>query len=248
MASTPTRPRPAARRRAAPRPELDLQRFVFEDASWDLYERLLREVGNGPTRLTYDQGRLDIMSPLPGHGEISRVLCLFVFDLALASGRPIRMLGSTTLRRRLRRRGLEPDECFYIANEPRVRGKQRLSIPRDPPPDLAVEIDVTNSSIDRMPIYAALQVPQVWRYSRQRLRRLHLRARDVRGPAAEPVVPGPPAERTDAVPPAGRAGRPSDGDARVPAVAVGTARALTHARSLPANSAAGRLQAVTPGD
>ena len=176
MASTPTRPRPAARRRAAPRPELDLQRFVFEDANWDLYERLLREVGNGPTRLTYDQGRLEIMSPLPGHGEISRVLCLFVFDLALASGQPVRMLGSTTLRRRLRRRGLEPDECFYIANEPRVRGKQRLSIPRDPPPDLAVEIDVTNSSIDRMPIYAALGVPQVWRYSRQRLRRLHLRA------------------------------------------------------------------------
>ena len=153
----------------------DTQHIVFENASWGLYERLLREVGDGPMRLTYDQGRLEITSPRPDHEKTSRVLCLFVFDLALAADLPILMLGSTTLRRRIRRRGLEPDECFYIANEHRVRGKSRLSFPRDPPPDLAIEIDLTSSSVPRMPIYATLGVPEIWRYSRQRLRCLHLR-------------------------------------------------------------------------
>ena len=77
---------------------------------------------------------------------------MFVLDLALAAGLPVMMLGSTTLRRKLRRRGLEPDECLSITNEPRVRGRQRISIPRDPLPDLGVEIDLTNPSISRLPI------------------------------------------------------------------------------------------------
>jgi Uma2 family endonuclease len=173
-ATTPLRSLPSARRFAAVS-QPDGQHFVFENASWGLYERLLREVGDGPTRLTYDNGRLEIMSPLPEHEERSRVICTFVLDLAMSAGFTVRMLGSSTLRRKLRRRGLEPDECFYLANEPRVRGKRRLSIPRDPPPDLAVEIDVTHSSIDRMPIYASLGVPEVWRYADRRLRCLHLR-------------------------------------------------------------------------
>jgi Uma2 family endonuclease len=114
------------------------------------------------------------MSPLPEHEAISRIIGSLVVELALATNSPMLMLGSTTFRRRLKKKGLEPDECFYFANEGKVRGKKRLNLPKDPPPDLAVEIDITSRSIERLPIYAALGVPEVWRYDGRRLRCLVL--------------------------------------------------------------------------
>jgi Uma2 family endonuclease len=79
------------------------------------------------------------------------------FDLPLMSG------GSTTLRRRLKKKGAEADECFWIENAHKMKGRMDLNLRRDPPPDLAIEIDVTHSSLDRMGIYAALRVPELWR-------------------------------------------------------------------------------------
>ena len=67
------------------------------------------------------------------------------------------------MRRHLRRRGIEPDKCYWIAHAQRMKGRRRLDLRRDPPPDLAIEVDVTRSSLDRMEIYAALRVPEVWR-------------------------------------------------------------------------------------
>jgi Uma2 family endonuclease len=69
-----------------------------------------------------------------------------------------------TFRRKRKQRGLEPDECYWIANEPAVRGKYKFDFRVDPPPDLVVEVDVTSSSLDRMSIYAVLGVPEVWRF------------------------------------------------------------------------------------
>jgi Uma2 family endonuclease len=77
--------------------------------------------------------------------------------------------GSTTFRRRRHRRGLEPDRCYWIANESAVRGKIHLNLSADPPPDLAIEVDVTSRSINRMKIYAVLGVPEVWRVENQTL-------------------------------------------------------------------------------
>jgi Uma2 family endonuclease len=84
-------------------------------------------------------------------------------------GLPVKAGGSTTFRRRRKRRGIEPDDCYWIADEPRVRGKRRIDLRTDPPPDLAIEVDVTSSSLDRMGIYAALGVPEVWRLEGQTL-------------------------------------------------------------------------------
>src|SRR5439155_310836 len=81
--------------------------------------------------------------------------------LADELGLPLMRGGSTTLRRRRKQRGLEPDRCFWIANEPAVRAVRDLDLRIHPPPDLAVETDVTNSSLDRMGIYAALGVLEV---------------------------------------------------------------------------------------
>jgi Uma2 family endonuclease len=143
-------------------PAGDLLRLSGVD--WRTYTRLLRAFAERPgVRLTYDRGELEIMSPGLLHDDDSRVLCGLVVALTQELGLPIKHGGSTTLRRRLRRKGVEPDECFWIANAHRMAGVRHLNLRQHPPPDLAVEVDVTHSSLDRVAIYAALGVPELWR-------------------------------------------------------------------------------------
>jgi Uma2 family endonuclease len=152
----------------------DVQHLVLEGVSWELYEHLLNEIGERPLRLTYDNGELEIMSPLPEH-EIAKAAVVKFVDVMLAElDLPYQDLGSTTFRRQLKKKGLEPDACFYIQSQPLIAGKKRINLPKDPPPDLAIEIDITSRSIARLPIYAALGVPEVWRYDGRKLSCLHL--------------------------------------------------------------------------
>jgi len=139
---------------------------VLHGIDWRTYTRLLRAFeGRRRFRLTYDRGTLEIMSPLWEHERPAEVLGCFIVVLTEEFNLP-RLAGrSVTLRRRRKRRGLEPDHCYWIASAPRLQGKTHLDLRVDPPPDLAVEIDVTRSSLDRMQIYAALGVPEVWRLS-----------------------------------------------------------------------------------
>jgi Uma2 family endonuclease len=77
----------------------------------------------------------------------------------------IRNLGSTTFKREEFQRGFEPDSCFYVQNAARIRGTRRVDLDVDPPPDLVIEVDLTNNSIDKFPLFAKLGVPEVWRLS-----------------------------------------------------------------------------------
>jgi Uma2 family endonuclease len=139
---------------------------VLYDIDWETYTRLLRVFAERQRfRLTYDRGTLEIMSPLWQHEEPAKLLGRFVDVLTEEGNLPCRLGGSVTLRRRRRRRGLEPDNCYWIASTPLLQGKRQLDLRVDPPPDLAIEVDVTSSSLDRMSIYAALGVPEVWRFS-----------------------------------------------------------------------------------
>jgi Uma2 family endonuclease len=138
--------------------------LLLENIDWQTYTRLLHAFENKPSiRLTYDRGRLEIMSPRREHEIDNRMLDRLVFVLAEELGMEINSGGSTTYRRRRKKRGLEPDDSYWIANEPKVRGKRRINLNVDPPPDLAIEVDLTNSCLDRQSIYAALKVPEVWR-------------------------------------------------------------------------------------
>ncbi len=148
----------------APVPISRAGRVVLHGVDWDEYSRLLRAFAERHSvRLTYDRGVLEIMTPLYRHDKWGRFLGYLIGAMTEELGLPIARGGSTTLRRRRRKRGLEPDESFWIANEPRVRSIGHLNLRTDPPPDLAVEVDVTSSSMNRMAIYAALGVPEVWR-------------------------------------------------------------------------------------
>ena len=150
------------------------EHLVLDDVPWDVYEDLLRAIGDRPIRVTYFQGRLEIMSPLYTHEKWKKLLGRLVEMMTLELQLPLASAGSTTFRRQERKAGLEPDECYYIQNAPAVLGKDRLELPADPPPDLAVEVDITRRSVPRQPIYAALGVPELWRFDGKRLEFLKL--------------------------------------------------------------------------
>jgi Uma2 family endonuclease len=146
------------------------QQLVLYDVDWPMYERLLHIFAERPAvRLTYDRGVLEIMSPSSAHEGDAYLLGRFVDVVTEELGMPVKAGRSTTFRRRRKRRGLEPDNSYWIANEPRVRGKRDIDLRTDPPPDLAIEVDITHSSVDRMSIYAAFGVPEVWRLTEEGL-------------------------------------------------------------------------------
>lgn len=152
--------------------------LYLEGVSWELYEHLLKVAENRRLRITYDKGELEIMSPLPEHENAARVIGRLIEEMTMQSDVPAIGLKATTFRRRLKSKGLEPDECYYIKSQPRLIGKKRISLPKDPPPDLAIEIDVSHWSIPRLPIYAALGVPEVWRYDGTTIHCLVLKKND----------------------------------------------------------------------
>lgn len=140
------------------------RRMVLHGVDWRTYSRLLRVFAERPSvRLAYDRGDLEIMSPLHEHESDADLLGRMVVVLTEELGLPIKAGRSTTFRRAKKQRGIEPDNSYWIANEPRVRGKRRINLRTDPPPDLGIEVDIRSSSLERMSIYAALKVPEVWR-------------------------------------------------------------------------------------
>lgn len=151
---------------AQPQPPLESEPIVLEGVSWETYESLLRdvEVSHQNVRVTYDRGRMVVTSPLPKHAKWKSLLGSFVEAIADEKGIPISPFGSTTWKRRDKRRGLEADECFYIQHEPQVRGKLEFDLRHDPPPDLAIEVDLRQHALDRQLVYAALGIPEVWRF------------------------------------------------------------------------------------
>ena len=142
------------------------QRTVLRNISWQTFETLLKETGEDRgSRFAYDCGTLEIMTPLYEHENPKIQFDRFIVALAEELEIEIKSAGSTTLKRRIKNRGIEPDNCYYIQNELAVRGKQELDLETDPPPDLAVEIDITSSSVNKFGIYSALGVPELWRYN-----------------------------------------------------------------------------------
>jgi len=152
---------------------------VLPNVSWETYEKLLEDLSDcSVPHLTYDRGRLEIMSPTQEHEYYNRTLNLIVEIVAAELDVNVRVLGSSTFKRKDLKRGFEPDSCFYVKSAERIRGKRRLDLSTDPPPDLVIEIDITSTSIPRMPIFANFGVPEVWRYDGSSLRMSKLQGND----------------------------------------------------------------------
>ncbi|MFN4794818.1 MAG: Uma2 family endonuclease, partial [Pseudanabaena sp.] len=140
-------------------------RVILNNISWDTFERLLADIGDRrKTLFHYINGTLEIMSPLSLHEGSNRfieaLLGIFTDELEI----DMRRLGSLLMKIPDLKLGAEPDSCYYIQNEPIIRGKEVIIVGQDPVPDLVLEVDITNPSDRRLPIYALLAVPEVWRY------------------------------------------------------------------------------------
>ncbi|MEM9906429.1 MAG: Uma2 family endonuclease [Cyanobacteria bacterium P01_D01_bin.44] len=152
-------------------------RVVLRNISWQSYQSLMHDLEQEPAiRLTYDQGTLEIRMPLDPHETYKKLIGRLIEAATEELGLEIRSLGSRTCDREDLKKGLEPDQCYYIQNEPLVRGVDQIDLDLLPPPDLAVEIDITSSSLNRFEIYQALKVPEIWRYDSQIFEIHHLQA------------------------------------------------------------------------
>ncbi|MBD2299299.1 Uma2 family endonuclease [Nostoc sp. FACHB-87] len=147
------------------------QRTVLHNVSWETFEALLRDTGEERgSRFAYECGTLEIMTPLFEHENPKSNLGNFIVALAEELDIEIRSAGSTTLKQKLVKKGIEPDACYYIQNELLMRCKETLDLETDPPPDLAIEVDITSSSVNKFNIYAALGITELWRYNGQNLK------------------------------------------------------------------------------
>jgi Uma2 family endonuclease len=142
---------------------------VLRNVSWQTYKALMVDVGDDRAwRIAYNEEVLEIRMPLQEHEFPKIMIAKFVAALSEELEIEIMELGSLLLEREDLTRAIEPDTCFYIQNESLVRGRN-IQLPNDPPPDLAVESDYTSSSLNKFAIYAALGVPELWRYRNQTL-------------------------------------------------------------------------------
>jgi len=151
-------------------PEIAEQRVILSNVSWQTFEQLLKELGdNRATRLAYNEGLLEIMTPLGPHENNNRFIESLIGVIADELNLNLKKFGSLTMKREKKLKGAEPDSCYYLQNELLVRSKQEIDLDNDPPPDLVLEIDITSGSLDKKPIYAAIGVPELWRYDGNRL-------------------------------------------------------------------------------
>ncbi|NMG08536.1 Uma2 family endonuclease [Brasilonema sp. UFV-L1] len=151
-------------------PPIEGSHLILYDVSWEMYEQLLEIFAQRPTpRMTYYQGTLELITPLPEHERYGWTFGRLITILCEELGLEILGFKSTTWRSKPKAAGKEADECFYIQNEAVMRGKIKIDLKVDPPPDLALEIDVTHSSIDKMAVYTELKVPEVWRFANGQL-------------------------------------------------------------------------------
>ncbi len=142
--------------------------LLLKDISWQMFEKILEELGETrAARVSYSKGMLEIMTPLPEH-EADKVI---IGDLVKALLEELDIefwsLGSTTFKNEAMAQAVEADDCFYIQNEAVIRGKKRIDLSVDPPPDLAIEVDITSRT--KFNNYEALRVPELWRYNGRKL-------------------------------------------------------------------------------
>lgn len=153
-------------------------RVILRNISWQTYQSLVDDFeAESGIRLTYDGGVLEIRMPLDPHETYKKLIGRLIEAATEELELEIRSLGSRTCDREDLSKGLEPDQCYYIQNESVVRDIEQIDLAQFPPPDLAVEVDISSSSLNRFSIYQALEIPEIWRFDGQSLS-IHLLQRN----------------------------------------------------------------------
>lgn len=150
-------------------PVIPEQSFVVRPTTYASYCAISEHLSAARVRMTYHRGRLEFLTLSRLHERLSGLLGRLVEALTEELNIPCATAGSTTLRREDADGGLEPDQCYYLENEPKMRGRDELDLKVDPPPDFAIEVEVSRTAISRMAVYAALGVAEVWRFDGETL-------------------------------------------------------------------------------
>lgn len=185
---------------AAPEPQTTQQatgeqRVVFRSLSWEAYLAILDALPQTRgARLTYDDGTLEITVPLEEHEFYRSLIEYFIRGLVELMELPIKAIGSTRLNYPLLRKGAEPDNAYYIQNQPLVKGRN-VDFAQDPPPDLVVEVDITHTDIAKNQFYASLGVPEFWRFNGRMWRIYMLKSGVYVEVERSPTFPAVPKER-----------------------------------------------------
>jgi Uma2 family endonuclease len=171
------------------------QRVVLRGLSWDAYLQILNALPQSRgSRLTYDDGVLEITVPLELHEFSGRLIECFVRAMVELTGQKIKTMGSTTMNYPNLKKGAEPDNAYYIQNQPLVKGRN-VDFSQDPPPDLVVEVDITHTDIAKNQFYASLGVPEFWRFNGKVWRIYQLQESVYVEVAVSPTFPQVPKER-----------------------------------------------------
>ena len=157
-------------------PSLWEKGITLQGVSWKTYTDFVAGLRDRRVFVTYDRGTMEIqtMSPSRKHENPKELISALIQSIRLLKGVPIESGGSTTHRREDLEKGAEPDACYWIQNEEKVRGVGDLDLAKYPPPDLVVEVDIHASSISRVELFAKLGVPEIWRIDGDELQFLHL--------------------------------------------------------------------------
>ena len=170
------------------------QKLILQGVGWDFYEEILKEFeDSNALHFAYDDGFLEVEVPTLKHEKPKGLLADLVKFICLELQIDYVDAGQTTFRKKSKAKGVEPDTGFYIQNESKVRGLLEIDLQKDPPPDLVIEVDVTSPSLDKMPIYAALGVPEVWLYKGERVEFYRLESeeyREIENSIALPILSG----------------------------------------------------------
>ena len=155
-----------------PRPS---QQFVLQGVRWEVYQELRKLPENDHVRMTFDEGVLEMMTPSASHEQWSYLIGRLIDAWTLELSVNITACRNMTVSRKDLQKGFEPDNCYYVQHELQIRQKlagrprAKLDFTVDPPPDLAIEVDVSRTSVGKRKLYAAFGVPEVWRYDGQRI-------------------------------------------------------------------------------
>lgn len=149
-------------------------RFTLRGVPWEVYEALRDIRANWHVRMTYDRGTLEMMVNSNRHENVKRLIGQLIEAFTAELNIPRRSFSATTWKRRDIDKGLEADECYYIHSHELVSSRPEVDLAEDPPPDLALEVIFSHDDLNKMAIYAALGVPEVWRWEDGELQSLRL--------------------------------------------------------------------------
>jgi Uma2 family endonuclease len=150
-------------------------RTVLENVRWETFVELAEQRRGSVPRMTYDEGVLELMSPLRQHENIGRLIGRLVETYTEVRNIEIQSVASTTFKRKDLKKAFEADESYYIQHAEEIRPKEEVDLFVDPPPDLVIEVEITTSAIAKLKLFAAMGVPEVWRHDGQSLQMFELR-------------------------------------------------------------------------